>query len=156
MAPRPKTPSVLPCSSDPANCFFLASINGPMSSALIVGASSLMKRIPPTISLEANNIPAATSSLTALALAPGVLKTTTPRSVQASMGILLTPAPARAMAVTEGPMSDVESLKLLNKMASGVLISLLTSKQSRLSRSRPLAEIALYVRTLYMSLPFYC
>jgi hypothetical protein len=59
------------------------------------------------------------------------------------MGILFTPAPARAMAVTEGPMSDVESLKLLNKMASGVLISLLTSKQSRLSRSRPLAEIAL-------------
>ena len=39
-----------------------------------------------------------TSSLTALALAPGVLKTTTPASVQAGMGMLFVPAPALAIA----------------------------------------------------------
>ena len=42
--------------------------------------------------------PAMTSSLTALALAPGVLNTTTPVSLHLSTGMLLTPAPARAMA----------------------------------------------------------
>lgn len=44
---------------------------------------------------------AMTSSFTALALAPGVLKTTIPLSEQRSMGILLVPAPARAMARRE-------------------------------------------------------
>ena len=39
-----------------------------------------------------------TSSFTAFALAPGVLKTTIPCSVHLSTGILLTPAPARAIA----------------------------------------------------------
>ena len=41
---------------------------------------------------------AKTSSFTALELAPGVLKTTTPLSVHKSMGMLLTPAPAREIA----------------------------------------------------------
>ena len=41
---------------------------------------------------------AMTSSFTALALAPGVLNTTIPFSEQRSMGMLLVPAPARAMA----------------------------------------------------------
>ena len=43
-------------------------------------------------------MPATTSSLTELALAPGVLKTTMPASEQRSSGMLLTPAPARATA----------------------------------------------------------
>ena len=42
-----------------------------------------------------------TISFTALALAPGELKTTTPRRAYSSMGMLLTPAPQRAMARTE-------------------------------------------------------
>lgn len=37
-----------------------------------------------------------TSSFTALELAPGVLKTTTPCSAKRSWGMLFTPAPARA------------------------------------------------------------
>ena len=41
-----------------------------------------------------------TSSLTELALAPGVLNTTMPRLEQASTGTLLTPTPARATATT--------------------------------------------------------
>ena len=43
-------------------------------------------------------MPQSTSSLTELALAPGVLNTTMPSSAQRSSGMLLTPAPARAMA----------------------------------------------------------
>ena len=39
-----------------------------------------------------------TSSFTALALAPGVENTTTPSLEQRSMGMLLTPAPARETA----------------------------------------------------------
>ena len=46
-----------------------------------------------------------TSSLTALALAPGVLKTTTPSLAHSSRGMLLTPAPARAMATSSGFLS---------------------------------------------------
>ena len=42
-----------------------------------------------------------TSSLTALALAPGVLNTAMPDSEQRSMGMLLTPTPALAMARRE-------------------------------------------------------
>ena len=45
--------------------------------------------------------PAMVSSLTALALAPGVLKTIIPLSAQASTGMLFTPTPALAMAFTE-------------------------------------------------------
>ena len=42
---------------------------------------------------------AKTASLTAFALAPGVLKTTIPAAVASSIGILLVPAPARAIAL---------------------------------------------------------
>ncbi len=41
------------------------------------------------------------SSATPLALAPGVLKTTMPFPVQSSMGMLLVPAPARAVSLVE-------------------------------------------------------
>ena len=45
---------------------------------------------------------AMTSSFTALAFAPGVLNTTMPFSEQRSMGMLLVPVPARAMARRAG------------------------------------------------------
>ena len=48
---------------------------------------------------------AATNSFTAFALAPGVLNTGIPRSLQSASGMLLTPAPARAMAVTDSNIS---------------------------------------------------
>jgi len=50
-----------------------------------------------------------------------------PRAVQASIGMLFTPAPARAIAFTEEPISDSASLWLRSRMASGVPISLATS-----------------------------
>ena len=50
-----------------------------------------------TLRLPAISMPT-TSSATALALAPGVLKTTMPCSLHRSRGMLLTPAPARAVA----------------------------------------------------------
>ena len=46
------------------------------------------------------SMPARTSSLTALALAPGALNTGTPRALIASTGMLLVPAPARPIART--------------------------------------------------------
>jgi hypothetical protein len=45
-------------------------------------------------------MPAMTSSFTAFAFAPGALNTGTPRWLIASTGMLLVPAPARAIALT--------------------------------------------------------
>ena len=53
----------------------------------------------------ARNRPASTSSLTALAFAPGALNTGMPRAESSSTGMLLTPAPARAMARTSGAIA---------------------------------------------------
>ncbi|MBQ7266938.1 MAG: hypothetical protein IJR11_01075, partial [Synergistaceae bacterium] len=50
--------------------------------------------------MDATSNPARTSSLTLLAFAPGVLKTTIPCSEHFSIGILLTPAPALAIALS--------------------------------------------------------
>jgi hypothetical protein len=52
----------------------------------------------------ARNRPASTSSLTALALAPGALNTGTPRRLSSATGMLLVPAPARATASTDAGM----------------------------------------------------
>ena len=49
----------------------------------------------------ASSMPASTSSLTALALAPGALNTGTPRADIAATGMLLVPEPARPMASTD-------------------------------------------------------
>ena len=59
-----------------------------------------------------------TSSFTALAFAPGVLKTTIPFSEHFSTGILLTPAPALAIAFTLFVNSYSCKDALLSKMAS--------------------------------------
>ncbi len=48
----------------------------------------------------ASSSAASTSSLTALALAPGALNTGTPRFDISATGMLLVPAPARPMALT--------------------------------------------------------
>ena len=58
----------------------------------------LAKFIPSNIPQDESSMPHITSSLTALAFAPGVLKTTTPKSVAFSIGTLFTPAPALAIA----------------------------------------------------------
>ena len=51
------------------------------------------------------SMPASTSSFTALALAPGALNTGMPRFESAATGMLLTPAPARPTARSDGPNS---------------------------------------------------
>ena len=48
----------------------------------------------------ARNMPAITSSFTALALAPGALNTGMPRFESCATGMLFVPAPARATALT--------------------------------------------------------
>ena len=64
-------------------------------------------------SRPASSRPASVSSHTALALAPGVLNTHTPACEQRSMGMLLTPAPARAMdsSVAGSSMSCMDALR---------------------------------------------
>ena len=57
--------------------------------------------MPAKTSLELKSKAVKTISLTPFALAPGVLKTTIPFSEHASIGMVLTPTPARAMANKE-------------------------------------------------------
>ena len=64
-------------------------------------------------------MPVMTSSLTALAFAPGELKTTTPRSASLSSGMLFTPAPARATHCTLAGMSISCMFAERTMMASG-------------------------------------
>src|SRR6185369_9526930 len=99
--PRPTTPSVWPGSSRPANCFL-------PSSTLDSRSSSFNWRTKSRAGarfLAAISIPASTSSFTALALAPGALNTGMPRLESAATGMLLTPAPARPTARSDGPNS---------------------------------------------------
>ncbi len=93
-------------------------------------------------------MPATTSSLTALALAPGVLNTTIPRSVHAATGILLTPAPALPTAKTPSVAWASASLKLRNRIASGDSTSSPTENCCPSKRSKPFLAILLRVRTL--------
>ena len=124
-APKPTIPSVLPGISIPTKCFL------PSSTTTDSAASSPTK--PPTnfmagpILRAAIKMPANTSSFTALALAPGVLNTTTPRLLISAIGILLVPAPARPMACTLAGISMSCILAERTKIASGVAASLPTS-----------------------------
>ena len=120
IAPSPITPSFFPAISVPAKFFFS------FSAVLAISASALLSRTqlePPMISREARSIPARTSSLTPFELAPGVLNTTTPSSAYFSIGMLLTPAPARATArsLSDGSISCIEAL--LTSTASASLTS---------------------------------
>jgi hypothetical protein len=70
------------------------------------------------------NMPASTSSFTALALAPGALNTGTPRALMALTGMLLVPAPARPMACTLGAMAMACMSAERTSTASGAAMSL--------------------------------
>ncbi|MNI63548.1 hypothetical protein D3C73_1189270 [compost metagenome] len=70
------------------------------------------------MSREDKSNPAMTISFTPLALAPGVLNTTIPFSAHFSSGILLTPAPALAIASKLSDSSKSWTLALLTNTAS--------------------------------------
>ena len=120
MAPSPMTPSVLPASSQPANAPLPASTSFAISARF---STALAQLIPSTMPRDASSSAQTASSLTALALAPGVLNTTTPASAHFSTGILLTPAPARAMASSSGLRGISCSLAERTIMASGAATS---------------------------------
>ena len=103
------------------------------------------KPIPGITPLEPRSNPHSTSSLTALAFAPGVLNTTTPFWVHSPTGTLFTPAPALATALSGFVIDAASNLKLLNKIASAPVRSGPTSKLSLGNFSKPSSEIALKV-----------
>ena len=70
---------------------------------------------------------ASTSSLTALALAPGALNTGTPRFDISPTGMLLVPAPARPIALTLAGISMVRMSNERTRMASGCSTALPTA-----------------------------
>ena len=78
MAPRPTMPSVLPRSSPPANRAFSFSSSACMAAESVMPPSDCAYAMPGRMPRVASSMPANTSSFTALALAPGVLKTTMP------------------------------------------------------------------------------
>ena len=120
IAPRPMTPRVLPWSSQPANLdLFFSTVLAASASSFRVPTHS----IPATMSREASRSAQTASSLTPLALAPGVLKTTMPSLVHLSRGMLLTPAPARAMAKSSGLKSMSSILAERTMMPSGAVTS---------------------------------
>ena len=116
IAPKPITPRVLPLISGPTNWLLPFSASSGISSPL-------------------------SSSFTAFAFAPGVLKTTTPFSVIAGIGILFVPAPARATALTVAGNSIECMSAERRRIASGLLISEATSYSSRGNFSNPATEI---------------
>ena len=92
-----------------------------------MAVSELTYAMPGNMPRVASSMPAMTSSLTALALAPGVLNTTMPRLLYSAIGTLLTPAPARAAATSDLGISTSASFWLRSKKASGWPMSLPTS-----------------------------
>ena len=93
-------------------------------------------------------MPAITSSFTALAFAPGVLKTGMPSFVMASTGMLFTPAPARPTALSVPGIGMSCILKERSRIASGSVMVSDTRKVSRGNRFNPRGEILLSVRIL--------
>ena len=119
MLPRPATPRVLPSSSGPAKCFLSFSIRA----AIFLCSSSsgtilvFVCWMPSMMPRDARSMPQMTSSLTELALAPGVLNTGMPSSVIFATLQLLVPAPQRAMARHSSGTSASCSLWLRSRMA---------------------------------------
>ena len=107
IAPNPIIPRVLPFNSLPLKIFFWDSIDL-FSSEESCPCKVLEKIFPWIIPLDARSIPQTTNSLTALALAPGVLKTTIPFSVASFTGILFVPAPALPIHFKESFRSSSE------------------------------------------------
>ena len=91
------------------------------------GSSAATKRSAAGMFRAAISMPAITSSLTALAFAPGALNTGTPRSLSAATGMLLVPAPARATARTLAGIGIACMSAERTMIASGSAISLPTS-----------------------------
>src|SRR5690606_6421085 len=88
-----------------------------------------------------SSMPASTSSLTALAFAPGALNTGTPRPLIAATGMLLVPAPARAIARTDrGIVVECRSAER-SRIASGEARSGPTAYRGAGSSASPLSEI---------------
>src|SRR5688572_18758209 len=94
-------------------------------------------------------MPATTSSLTALALAPGALNTGTPIFESSFTGMLLTPAPARPTArrffSNFMPCMSAERTRI----TSGAFDSLTIWKRSAGRRCRPTCAIGFNVTTSY-------
>ena len=144
MPPRPITPRVLPLSSCPLNWLL------PFSTCFAMSSSSEVAQFEAaTIFLLARSMPAITSSFTALALAPGVLKTTMPFSAHASTGILFTPTPARAIASSssENSIDFMSWLRTTIPHASSIFS---TSSYLSVSFPRPTGEILFKVAILYI------
>ena len=93
-------PSVRWGSSTPANSFLPASTRASRSGA--ARSRRATNSSAGTRLREASSRAASTSSLTALAFAPGALNTGTPRFDMAATGMLFVPAPARPIALTDG------------------------------------------------------
>ena len=147
IAPRPITPRVLPLISGPAKALLPFSTSFGTVSPLPL--SVLAHSIAGITFLDERKRPVSTSSLTALALAPGVLKTTIPASLHLSIGILLTPAPARAIVsvFASNSISCIDAER--TRIASGFAISV-AQVYWLLNRQRPVSEILLSVRILYI------
>ncbi|OQC23102.1 MAG: hypothetical protein BWX71_02175 [Deltaproteobacteria bacterium ADurb.Bin072] len=147
MAPRPTTPTFLPRISVPPNLDFPFSIrSGTLSPS---PTRPLAQAIPSVTFRLASSMPRMTSSFTPLAFAPGVLNTTMPFSEHLSMGMLFTPAPARAMAFRlEGRVMSFISL-LRTRMPSGSETPVRYSYLS-VKRRKPFSEMLFSRSILYI------
>ena len=123
IAPRPTMPRVLPPISGPAK------FDLPFSTSLPTASPSPFKVLHQSIAAptlrDAIKSPQITSSLTAFAFAPGVLKTTTPFSAQASTGILFVPAPALAIAI----VASLSSISCIEAERTIIAVGSFTSEE---------------------------
>ena len=148
MAPRPITPRVLPLISGPAKLDLPFSTFLETSSPLPLRVSHHFE--PAIILREERNSAQRTSSLTALAFAPGVLNTHIPFPVHLSTGMLLYPAPALAIESTlDGiSVSCMDAERTIT--ASGEAQSSVQKYFSASNLPRPAADILLRVKILYI------
>ena len=109
IAPMPITPKQPSLSSLPLKDFFPLSMCA-FKSSFETSSIPCTNLTPSKIPLDDINKAAKTISLTAFALAPGVLKTGIPIFEHSSTGILLTPAPALTIALTEEGISLICNL----------------------------------------------
>ena len=114
---------------------------------------SLTHSIEPRRSLAAKSIIAIVNSLTAFALAPGVLKTTTPSSANLSKGILLTPAPALATHKTLFGNSISCIAALLTITASALSILSVDTSYSLGNTFNPIGDILFKQKTFIICVP---
>ena len=101
------------------------------------------------IFLDARRRAQIASSLTAFELAPGVLNTQIPSSAQRSTGILLTPAPALAIARSDSGISisciDAERTTIARRLLPNVMSCILAERTMIASGFSGASEIAYLV-----------